>query len=248
MFSDFVIKIPYTTHPNMARNTGPAFNFNPSGDILEKKRGELQSWKEDLYGQIDNDVTVILLKLACMLTGKTETTDIVEFALNFDEDVVVMHRGKIQALCVCFPSGWVPKDKLGWSLTEIHSHVADGQKLAAASQRITEIIAGSDCFKRYVWTISNGAALNQHPKNKPTDLPKSINDLYFRVETQTTLPIGDGYSSLFFIKTDMTPLAEVFADVHLKMQILESLNSMSDAILDYKNLRFIRGLLTGNNF
>lgn len=248
MFSDFVIKIPYTTHPHMVKNTGSIFNKFPDSEILDKKHAELEIWRDDLYGQIHGDETDVLLKLCCAITDKKETTDIIEFAFNFEEDVVLMHKGKIQALCFCFPSGWIPKNKLGHSLTEIHSHVADSEKLTAASQRITEIMAGSDSFKRYVWSITHGGELNQHPLSKPTDFPETIDDLYFRVETQTTMPIGNGISSLFFVKTTVKPLRTMFSNIEFKNNILASLNSMSDAILDYKNLRYIRGLLTGNNF
>ena len=62
-------------------------------------------------------------------------------------------------------------------------------------------------------------------------------NLYFRVETQTTAPI-DKLTSLFFIKVDVLPLAEVW-----DIRILESINSMTEEVLNYKSLKKIKEIL-----
>jgi hypothetical protein len=72
---------------------------------------------------------------------------------------------------------------------------------------------------------------------RPT--PQSISDLYFRTETQTTVGIG-GDICLFFVKVDMHPLQEVWDDYEKRTLIVESVNSMSDAVIVYKNLAHIK--------
>ena len=69
-----------------------------------------------------------------------------------------------------------------------------------------------------------------------------INDLYFRTETQTTVGVG-GDICLFFVKVDMHPLQQVWDDAVKRQMIVESINSMSDAVLTYKNLNLIKEII-----
>jgi hypothetical protein len=72
--------------------------------------------------------------------------------------------------------------------------------------------------------------------------PQSIHDLYFRTETQTTVGIG-GDICLFFVKVEMHPLQQVCDDPEKRTLIVDSINSMSEAVLDYKNLRIIKEVI-----
>jgi hypothetical protein len=96
-------------------------------------------------------------------------------------------------------------------------------------------------FRRYVWTLTSLPSLSQLPSyQKP--VPQSINDLYFRTETQTTVGV-DGEICLFFVKVNMSPLDQVWDDAGKRQMIVESINSMSDAVLDYKNLHLIKEIV-----
>jgi hypothetical protein len=75
---------------------------------------------------------------------------------------------------------------------------------------------------------------------KPT--PQSIHDLYFRTETQTTVGIG-GDICLFFVKVEMHPLLQVWDDPEKRTLIVDSIHSMSEAVLDYKNLVHIKKII-----
>lgn len=66
-------------------------------------------------------------------------------------------------------------------------------------------------------------------------------NLYLRVETQTTTPL-DKEISLFFVKVDVHPLTKVWSN-----KILESINSMSNEVLEYKNLFEIKDFLNKPN-
>lgn len=243
MLTDFPIKVPYTTMPHMVRNSGPIFCPDVDPVIIGGKRHELARWGQDLWGQIDEPVTEELLRMACRLTGRTETLSIVDLALQFNEDIALIHRGSLYAICFCHPSSWVPRTRLGLHLSQIHAPVGDGSKLVEASGKIAETLAGSDSYRRWVWTIANSGDLSQHPDAKSPEIPIDINDLWFRTETQTTMPLGDGLSSLFFVQVQTQPLSELWQDVEFKSRVLASVNSMSEAILDYKNLRRIKKIL-----
>jgi hypothetical protein len=96
-------------------------------------------------------------------------------------------------------------------------------------------------FRRYVWTLTSLPSLSQLPSYvKPT--PQSINDLYFRTETQTTVGIG-GDICLFFVKVKMHPLQQLWDDYEKRTLIVESIHSMSEAVLAYKNLTHIKSII-----
>ena len=91
-------------------------------------------------------------------------------------------------------------------------------------------------IKRWVWTITTNNNLSEFTEiNKPS--LSNFENLYFRVETQTSAPIDDE-TSIFFIKIDVLPLREVWSK-----NILDSINSMSDNILNYKGLVEIKDFL-----
>lgn len=232
------IRIPYTTHPVMVRNTGPVFITDPNKDILKKKKIELEKFDKDLYGQTPG-LEKIISKASEYCN--VYSNNIIDLALRVEEDVAVMHQGKLAAICFCFPSGFKPGEKVGMSLGDIHLAVADGEALIKASPSISRVMCEQESFRRWVWTITVNPDLSNHPDNKKDIDPKSIDDLYFRYETQTTARIDD-QTSLFFVKVDVIPLKTVYCQ-----KILDSVNSMSDNILKYKNLTNIKNMLNSLN-
>jgi hypothetical protein len=242
MVLDF-IKIPYTTQPSMSRNLGCIFNSDPDPTIIEEKRSELEKYKEDLHFVTHESTINQLIPKAAKICGKQETNNIIEFALNFEEDVAILHKGILAAICFCFPSSWVPSSRTGFALADIHKEVADGQRLAQMSDRLTKIMSTESLgsFRRSVWTVTANPNRSNHPNNKILQEPRSIDDLYFRLETQTTRSLEDEFSSLFFVKVDVQPLAAVWEENRDKIK--DSINSMSDNVLKYKNLEQIKTLL-----
>ena len=239
---DSIIQIPYTTSPKMVRNSGDVFNKHPQIDYINQKQIQLSKYN-DLYGQSSICDEQQLIQKASRHLGLPEYSNIKDFALVFEEDLAIMHHGKLAAICFCFPSSWVPAERIGLSLTDIHRPVADNAKLVAASDKISKTISDPvmGSFKRYVWTITNNPGLSNHPMEKIDVLPKSINDLYFRLESQTTCPLKDGVTALFFVKVEVFPLVSIWNKHGLTIR--SSINSMSDAILTYKNLKSVKEIL-----
>lgn len=230
---DFV-KTPYTTGPNMVRNTGPVFISSPDQKIIQSKKLELERYSTDLWAQSEN-VEKVISKAAEYCNVYTD--NIVDLALRLEEDIAVMYQGRLAAICFCFPSGFKPAERVGMLLGDIHKPVADGEMLVRASPGITRVMCEQPSFRRYVWTITANPDLSNHPDNHKNTIPVSIDDLYFRYETQTTARVDDD-TSLFFVKVDVVPLRNVW-----NQKILDSINSMSDAVLEYKNLHHIKHLL-----
>jgi len=230
---DFV-KVPYTTNPNMVRNTGPVFISSPDRDIIRAKKIELDKYGTDLWAQ-QQGLESVVRKAAEYCNVFTD--NIVDLALRLEEDVAIMHQGKLAAICFCFPSGFKPAEIIGMPLSDIHKPVGDGEVLVKASPGIARVMTEQPSFRRWVWSINMNSDLSNHPSTKRDIKPQTIDDLYFRVETQTTARVDDS-TSLFFVKVDVVPLKSVWGH-----KILDSINSMSDAVLTYKNLHETKKLL-----
>lgn len=239
----FDIEIPYTTHPRMRKNTGPIYNRFPNTFYTDEKNKQLNLFAEELYAETQESKINQLVQKSCRHLGFPEKSNIKEFALLFEEDVAIIHKGILSAICFCFPSSWIPADKIGLTLSEIHQPVADNSKLILASDKLTKTMSDPvlGSFRRQVWTITTNPGLSNHPKLKTDFVPKTIEDLYFRIETQTTEPLNDSLTSLFFVKVDVLPLQKIWSVYGDK--IISSINSMSDAIIKYKNLENIKSVL-----
>ncbi len=230
---DFV-KTPYTTGPSMVRNTGPVFISHPNQNIIQQKKQEIEKYGQDLYSQ-QSGLEKVVARAAEYCN--VYSNQVLDLALRLEEDVAIMHQGKLAAICFCFPSGFIPSHRVGMSLGDIHRAVADGEQLVKASPGIARVMTEQPSFRRHVWTVTNNPNLSNHPSTKIDHIPQSIDDLYFRWETQTTAKV-DSETSLFFVKMDVVPLRDVW-----DRKILDSINSMSDAVLTYKNLHHIKRLL-----
>ena len=229
-----IVKVPYTTGPSMIRNEGPVFISHPDRNIIEHKRTAIKQYGSDLYGQMPGHEKVI--QRAAMFCD-VYTDNILDLALTREEDVAVMHKGKLAGICFCFPSGFIPSKRVGMDLSEIHRPVADSETLVKASPGIARVMTEQPSFKRAVWTVTMNPNLVNHPSEKINKDPQSIDDLYFRYETQTTARVDED-TSLFFVKVGVVPLKQVY-----NQKILDSINSMTDAVLEYKNLTKIKTLL-----
>lgn len=237
----FPVKVPYTVSADISKFEGEVFNPAPDLHYLHQKQAELSRFSQDVVSA--DEQAGSLVKRMADFAGKTPTEDIRELTLQFEEDLAILQHGVLKAICFCFPSGFKPSEKLGLNFFDMHVPVGDGERLRGASEKVTALISREGaCFRRYVWTITSLQGLSQHP-DLVRPVPDGVSDLWFRTETQTTIGLSDGVC-LFFVKVNMYPLAEVFQEPFKKTVILESLASMSDAVADYKNLQFIRTLLS----
>lgn len=235
---------PHSMRPNFKKLTGPLYNPRPSLDYLNEKYNQLRVIKQP-HGLWDSSSEAyadgIVQKTAKHLG--LEANNILELGFRLEEDVVIMHKGRIQACFVAFPSGWDPVSKFMMTLEEIHKPVADGDELRRASPRIADIMAsGNGPWCRYVWTLTANPNLSNHP-SYPKVEATSIDDLYFRYEYQTFDTVEVGVTSVFLIKTAVVPFKEYVDTDEKKRIIKDSIVSMSDDVLTYKNLHKVKELL-----
>ena len=237
----------------MSRYAGPLIDAHPDPRYIEAKRNELATLRPDLSVQQDAEQTQELISkaaLALNLPDARTIRKIEDLALRLNEDVALLEDDILTAICFCFPSSWVPAKRLGMPLAQIHHPVADGERLVQASPKIAHVMSDPQqgSFRRFVWTISNSPQLSQHPSRKSNGIPQVVEDLYYRLETQTTMPIitPKGRASLFLVKVEVCPLMVFWQNPEQRAQICASIQSMSDAVLEYKNLHLIKALLLKN--
>ena len=164
--------------------------------------------------------------------------------LALQEDWVLMSRqGRFEAGSVCMPSGWVPAEKFGQSLVQIHAPVADGQALRKASPALVQAMTDKGPFVRHVWTLCRNTSLARHPHWPEDTRPESDEALYFRSERQTTWPVPSLQAGLFLIRVQVRPLSDLLSGEQGagRLRLLQqALASMSDAVIAYKQLGQIR--------
>ena len=234
----FPVKVPYTVGPDIVKYEGPAFNVHPDPVYLSEKKNELALNEHQICGSI-SDNYLHHLNAFC---GFDLNVSLPQICAQLEEDVAILKDGYLQSIGFCFPSGLYPAQKLGLSFFDMHLPVGDGETLRRSSEKVSALISKKDAmFRRYVWTLTSLPSLSQLPSyDKP--VPQSINDLYFRTETQTTVGV-DGHICLFFVKVDMHPLLQVWDDKEKRQMVMESINSMSEAVITYKNLHLIKEIV-----
>ena len=229
------IKVPFSNNPSMQKYDGPLFNSKPDEKYLSEKHLQINKYGKDLFGQTEQYESSDLNKKVSQTLGLEETESLLETAMKIEEDLAVMHNGKLEAICFCFPSGWIPGRELKADLSKLHLPVADNDLLLKSSEKLSQHM-NKQIIRRWVWNITTIPGLSNHPSEE-RPLLSDFENLYFRLETQISTPL-DEFSSLFIVKVDVISLKEVWDEL-----ILESINSMSDNIIKYKNLSEIKKFL-----
>ena len=190
---------------------------------------------EDLYGQTEKYKNSDLNQKVSQTLGLKATESLFETATQIEEDLAVMHNGNLEAICFCFPSGWTPGSELKADLSKLHQPVADNDLLLKSSEKLSQHM-NKQTIRRWVWNVTTIPGLSNHPSEE-RPLLNNFENLYFRLETQISTPL-DEFSSLFLVKVDVVPLRDVWDEI-----ILESINSMSENVIKYKNLSEIKKFL-----
>ena len=163
-----------------------------------------------------------------------------QLGLAIEDDIVIMHNGKLESCFVAFPSSWNAGEKVGKTLAELHEPIADNETLVRASNGIMRAMTSGQSFERYTWGITSLDGYSNHPLYEKPDFD-SLDDLTFRVEHERTMTVIKDTTAVFLIHVDIYPLKEVLkTDLGL---IKGSIDSMSANVLQYKNLVKVKELM-----
>tara|TARA_R100001463_G_scaffold3487_6_gene14113 strand:+ start:557 stop:1309 length:753 start_codon:yes stop_codon:yes gene_type:complete len=236
-----IVQTPYSTAPRFT-----PIDFVEFKDYLqeafEERLIEYNTLMGDMSFESDLAVEKKLVKKTSEAMNIEPFSDIIEMGLEIPDDVIIMYKGKVEAAFVAMASSWNPRTVQGKTLAEVHQPVADNEMLLKASDGIWRSMTSGKSFHRHVWGISPLKKLSNHPRHKKPEI-KNLDDLYFRIEHERTLTVDED-TAAFFIDVEVMPLSTVF---HLKTEyrnlIKDSINSMSENILAYKNLEHVKELI-----
>ena len=238
-----IVQTQYSTAPRFA-----PIDFVEFKDYLqeafEERLIEYNTLMGDMSFESDLAVEKKLVKKTSEAMNIEPFNDIIEMGLEIPDDVIIMYKGKVEAAFVAMASSWNPRTVQGKTLSEVHQPVADNEMLLKASDGIWRSMTSGKSFHRHVWGISPLKKLSNHPRHKKPEF-KSLNDLYFRIEHERTLTV-DKDTAAFFIDVEVISLSTIFQLKHEYRDLIkESINSMSENILAYKNLEEVKEMING---
>jgi len=224
----------------MQKYSGDLINKLPRTKYIEEKTNQISLRESDLCGETELFQKLQLLDKVSTLLDMQKFKTIKDLSTEIEEDIAVMHKGRLEAISFCFPSGWIPTEALGQDFAFLHEPVADNDLLIKSSQKLSKYMC-NHTIQRWVWNVTTIEELSNHPTTNRPEL-KSFDDLYFRLETQISAPVDED-TSLFLVLVEVFPLNEVW-----NISILKSINSMSESVLEYKNLIEIKKYLNSLKF
>ena len=248
---EHVIRNPFDMKPIFNTCEKPSFNTNDTDVLIQaQKRIELDNLGKNIYFETSTATEEKLVEKTAAKLGlfnqqsdyhlTSECNNIQQLGLAIEDDVVIMHNGKLEACFVAFPSSWNAGEKVGKTLAELHEPIADNEVLVRASDGIMRAMTSGQSYHRYTWGISSLDGYSNHPLYEKPEFD-SLDDLTFRVEHERTMTVTEGTTAVFLIHVDIYPLKEVLkTDFGL---IKGAIDSMSESVLEYKNLVKIKRLM-----
>ena len=150
---------------------------------------------------------------------------------------------RLVAGCVCFPSHWALREKIGLPLAAIHAPVPTlNSTLGAKIDSFLANLRADTTWERWNWGLAATPELNDHPGRGLARLTAAatLDACWFRSEHQAFRPLPETRGILFAIRIDLIPLAEIAADRTLASHLADALLSMPPEIAAYKGLATAR--------
>lgn len=171
---------------------------------------------------------------------------------NVEEDFILLEYSEkeeeyiAKACTFIAPSGFVPAEKIGIKLTDIHGPVPNyDTKLKLSMNRYFQRLEIGQIVKRFNWTIQNSDEIYlpkgshaakgekvQRLRAKDLDFDHTVN---FRVERQTLSRLPKSRFIVFTIRTYLTPVSKLKAE-GLGEKLVEAIHGLPDYIQQYKRV------------
>lgn len=169
----------------------------------------------------------------------------------WEPDVVLLRRdpaGEFRMVggCVCDPSSWDPATKLGLPVAEIHAPVPGlNQQLGARIRSFLDRLTEETVISRENWGLAGVPDRNLHPAVPRTRLgPETpLTSMWLRVEHQAFRAIPRVQGLVFVIWLTVHPLGEVLQAPGVAPLFRRHLETMPEAVADYKGLAAAREAL-----
>ena len=140
---------------------------------------------------------------------------------------------------LCFPSHWDLKTKMGRTVAEIHDPVPGlNDTLGKSIDGFLAKIRPGTSWERHNWGLSRSPELNQHPSRELARLDEKVTleEVWWRLEDQSLVALPKSGGVLFGIRVTVHPLGEVRAHPAAREGLLQALQTMPEAMADYKGI------------
>lgn len=153
-------------------------------------------------------------------------------AMQIQEDISI-HRATedrdwLAATHICFPSGWLPDEKIGKSFAEIHAPIP-GFNLKT-SRKMVDAMIHHGPFDRFVWSPVFEDRINFHPRTPKKKFDPNNPCVFVKVERQLTIGFPEHNASLFVMRQFL------IRDEIDKIALAESLSNMTEEQRIYKGI------------
>lgn len=145
--------------------------------------------------------------------------------------------------CLCFPSHWDLREKLGLPMADVHAPVPGlnetlGRQIDGFLQRIKPGIS----WERANWGLCRSPELNLHPSRRlpRLDAGVTLDDVWFRLEEQSLVALPASGGILFSIRLVIRPLREIKDDPAARQGMIRSLRTMPEPMAVYKGIAAAR--------
>ena len=154
-------------------------------------------------------------------------------ARGVEEDLCILVDGRLVAGCVCFPSHWSLKDKLGQPVGEVHARVPGYD---------TELSSKVDAFLRRLTTGTvvgrRNFTIHERPDLFAPVAPPTQGvappEQWLRSERQTLRRLPRSEAVLFTIRTDQVQLQQLDRDT--RARLATRLRAEPAALIGYRDL------------
>jgi hypothetical protein len=216
----------------------------PEGDSIAMELLEhVSSWRslQSASSDLWSDYLTILERLR--LLGQHWEPDFVLLAPRESTEATTF---AVVGGCVCFPSGWRLTDKLGQSVEEVHDPVPGlNGALASPIDRLIGHLKPGKCLLRANWGVSRFDMMNQHVDRclPAIEIDARADQIWLRREDQClfTLPRTGGV--VFGIRVSHIRWDELHKNPIASRRIVRALQTMPDAMLEYKRIKTARETL-----
>jgi Protein of unknown function (DUF3445) len=217
--------------------------FSSLGDeeLLRARNELLQERPEDFIGRLEPDDLHLVKSFAERWLGPLPDRGLSELGGRWEPDFVLLDLPALTVLggCVCFPSGWSLREKIGRQLELVHLPVPGlNDQLADHIRRFLRGLPVGEAFQRSNWGLTGSDRWDQPPFRlipliRPDFDPANT---YFRVEWQALIRLRS--DRLFFgIRLFQETLADLRRRDQIMAQLLaENLRTMPEPVLRYKRL------------
>ena len=224
------------------------FFRNVQGEtLLELRQRALDSSSGDYLQPVrDEMVWACVQSFAGGIERGANIDSIEALGRSWEPDFVILDREaphRVQGGCVCFPSGWSLREKIGKSLFLTHAPVPGlNDELSANISKLLSRIEVGQFFQRSNWGLTGSGQLDQHPRHKIPAIAASADPrgVYLRIEWQVLMAISAD-ALLFGIRVFHVPMVEVKGSPGLAMRLAANLETMSETVAQYKRVNQCRG-------